>query len=124
MLLARRGMDATYTTIKDGLYEEWSKSTSKNGFKELSRKGIDVIETSLGNHSGSTDIKSIEDSSNSVGSLEYFEREYWKGHTDSDYQDSGMSLDEMGEKIIEIHQTFSKSRNGRVWRNNTFGNWL
>ena len=114
----------TTEEIEDGLFKEWFKSTSKNGFKELSRKGFDVIETSLGNHSGSTDIKSIEDSSNTVGSLEYFEREYWKGHTDPDYQDSEMTLDEMGEKIIEIHKTFSKTRNGRVWRNNTFGNLL
>ena len=80
------------------------------GFRKLSKKGIDVSDTFLGNHSGSRGDKTVEELTKIKGTLEYWEKEYLTTFPKKTSQ-------EIGKEIMKINRTFKGSRRGRIWTN-------
>ena len=72
-------------TLQNELFKTWNYHTRKNGFIPVSRGGVSVYQTPFTNHSGSREIKSIEEQTQKYGTTEYWENELHRIHKDETY---------------------------------------
>ena len=94
-------------SVKDELFKTWTHYTRRNGFKRISKSGIDVTLTPYGGHSGSKDIKTegyLED-------LEFISHRY---KTEKNYKHSTMTEEEVDREIKRFNSCVRRSRRGRV----------
>ena len=110
--------DVSLLTIEDILFDTWSKETLKMGLGKVSRKCIKVSKTLLGDHSGSSGDKSIEDLSEIPGTLESYERKFKETYESPSSQFRKKKLKEIGNEIKTNNSTFWKNiKRGRIWKN-------
>ena len=106
-------------TIQKELFNTWNYHTRKNGFKSVSRKGVSVYLTEFTNHSGSMEIKSIEEQTDKYGTTEYWENELHKIHTDDSYTNPHLTPQDIEEELKTRYRVTSKTRRGRIHRPKT-----
>ena len=112
--------DVSIKEIEKELFNTWSFYTRKNGFRKLSKKGFDVSQTLVGGHfgeSGSRSVKSIEESENIRGTLEYWESVMKKYEEEPNYTHPDKTIEQVGFEIKDLYEIFSKSKRGRIERN-------
>ena len=115
--------DVSLSTVEDILFDSWSKETSKIGLGKVSRKWINVTDVTktAGGHSESSGDKSIEQLSETPGTLEWWERKYKETYEHPSSQFRTKKLKEIGNEIKTINTTFwGKLKRGRIWINKTF----
>ena len=111
--------DVSLSTVEDILFDSWSKETSKIGLGKISRKWINVrdVTKTVGGHSGSSGDKSIEQLSETPGTLEWWERKYKETYEHPSSQFRKKKLKEIGNEIKTINTTFwGKLKRGRIWK--------
>ena len=94
--------------IKDYLFRTWRHYTSKNGFRRISKKGMDVSLTPLGGHSGETDTKD----NGYLEELEYFSCKY---KTDRKYKHPTLTEEQIDREIRTINSSIKGSKNGKIY---------
>ena len=115
------GMDNTTPpqTIQKELFNTWNYHTRKNGFKPVSRGGVSVYKTPFTNHSGSREIKSIEEQTQKYGTTEYWENELYKIHTDETYTNPHLTPQDIKEELKTRYRVTKTTRRGKIHRPKT-----
>ena len=98
--------------IKDYLFRTWKHYTSKNGFRRISKKGMDVSLTPLGGHSGETDTKE----SGYLEELEYFSCKY---KTDKNYKHPTLTEEQIDREIRTINSSMRGAKRGKTYNKHT-----
>ena len=97
-------------TIQKELFNTWNYHTQKNGFKSVSRKGVSVYLTEFTNHSGSMEIKSIEEQTDKYGTTEYWENELYKSVTDKDYTNPHRTPQDIEEELKKFRLSVARKK--------------
>ncbi len=103
-------------TIQNELFKTWNYITRKNGFKPVSRGGVTFYQTPFTNHSGSKEIKSIEEQTKMYGTTEYWENELHKIHTDETYTNPYKTTEEIERELKIRFGVTLKTRRGKIHR--------
>ena len=106
-------------TIQKELFKTWNYHTRKNGFKPVSRGGVSVYQTPFTNHSGSMEIKSIEEQTQKYGTTEYWENELHKIHTDETYTHPDKTTEEIEQELKTRYRVTKTTRRGKIQRPKT-----
>ena len=103
-------------SVKDELFKTWTHYTRRNGFKRISKSGIDVTLTPYGGHSGSKDTKSVNQLTESYGTREYWEYELYKCDTQPNYKHPEKTIEEIQFELFRLNFVSKGSRRGRVYK--------
>ena len=106
-------------TLQKELFKTWNYHTRKNGFKPVSRGGVSVYQTPFTNHSGSREIKSIEEQTQIYGTTEYWENELHKIHTDETYTNPYKTTEEIEQELKTRYRVTKTTRRGKIQRPKT-----
>ena len=98
--------------IKDFIFITWKNCTSKNGFRRISKKGLDVSQTPLGGHSGETDTKDN-------GYLEKLEYLSCKYKTDRKYKHPTLTEEQIDRDIRTINSSMKGAKRGKTYNKHT-----
>ena len=98
--------------IKDFIFITWKNCTSKNGFRRISKKGLDVSQTPLGGHSGETDTKDN-------GYLEKLEYLSCKYKTDRKYKHPTLTEEQIDRDIRTINSSMRGAKRGKTYNKHT-----
>ena len=119
LIIGIKNNDVSLSTIENILFETWSKITNKFGFDKVSRKCINVTDVTktIGGHSDSSGDKSIEQLSETPGTLEWWERKFKETYEHPSSQFRKKKLKEIGNEIKTINTTFwGRLKRGRIWK--------
>ena len=98
--------------IKEFIFITWKNCTSKNGFRRISKKGLDVSQTPLGGHSGETDTKDN-------GYLEKLEYLSCKYKTDRKYKHPTLTEEQIDRDIRTINSSMRGAKRGKTYNKHT-----